>query len=80
MYESSGWYKPVIPALRKLKQEDCKFKANLGNIGRSRFKKKKKKKGVTRHQWLMSEILATPEAEIRKITVQGLRPAMANSS
>jgi hypothetical protein len=26
----SWWFMPVIPALEQLRQEDCKFKANLG--------------------------------------------------
>lgn len=26
------WQKPVIPALERLKQEDCEFKASLGSI------------------------------------------------
>jgi hypothetical protein len=35
------WYTPVIPALRRLKQEDYKFKASLGLTLRSYLKKKK---------------------------------------
>jgi hypothetical protein len=38
------WYIPVIPALRRLKQKDLKFKASLGYIVRPVSKKKKKKK------------------------------------
>jgi hypothetical protein len=33
---------PVIPALRKLRQDDCKFKASLGYITTPCLKKKKK--------------------------------------
>jgi hypothetical protein len=25
------WLMPIIPALRRLRQEDCKFKASLGH-------------------------------------------------
>jgi hypothetical protein len=32
---------PVIPALRRLKQEDCEFKASLSYIVRLCLKKKK---------------------------------------
>jgi hypothetical protein len=37
------WYTPVIPKLRRLRQEDSEFKASLGYI---RSLKKKKKKGT----------------------------------
>jgi hypothetical protein len=33
---------PVIPALRRLRQKDYKFKANLGYIAEPCLKKKKK--------------------------------------
>jgi hypothetical protein len=36
------WYMPIIPALGKLKQEDCKVKARLGYIVRPSLKKKKR--------------------------------------
>jgi hypothetical protein len=36
------WHIPIIPALRRLMQEDSKFKANLGYIVRSCLKKKNK--------------------------------------
>jgi hypothetical protein len=35
---------PVIPALRRLRQENLKFEASLSNIAKSCLKKKKKKK------------------------------------
>jgi hypothetical protein len=38
------WYIPVIPALRRLKQKDLKFKASLGYIVRPVSKKRKRKK------------------------------------
>jgi hypothetical protein len=30
----AGWYIPVIPALKRLRQGDCKFEARLGYIRR----------------------------------------------
>jgi hypothetical protein len=57
---------PIISALRRLRQEDLEFKAGLGCIVRSCVKKKKK----GRCQWLISEILATQEAQIGSIMVQ----------
>jgi hypothetical protein len=35
------WYTPVIPALRKLRQEDHKFKVSLGYIERPCLEKKR---------------------------------------
>jgi hypothetical protein len=37
------WYTPIIPALGKLRQEYCKFKANQGYIARPYLKNNKKK-------------------------------------
>jgi hypothetical protein len=34
------WYTPVIPALRKIRHEDPKFKASLGYTVSSKKKKK----------------------------------------
>jgi hypothetical protein len=33
-----------IPALGRMRQEDCKFEASLGYTGKPRLKKEKKKK------------------------------------
>jgi hypothetical protein len=38
------WYMPVIPALRRWRQEEAKFKTSLGYIGRSSLKPKPKPK------------------------------------
>jgi hypothetical protein len=40
------WHRPEIPALRRLRQEDPKFKANLGYTARLCLKKKKEKKKI----------------------------------
>jgi hypothetical protein len=43
------WHIPVFPAVKRIRQEDCMFKASLGNIARPYIKKKKrgmKGKGV----------------------------------
>jgi hypothetical protein len=34
---------PIIPALRKLRQEECEFEASLGCVAKHCFKKKEKK-------------------------------------
>jgi hypothetical protein len=61
---------PIIPLPKGLKQEDCKFQGSLGYM-RSCLKKKKnkRKRKRARYQWLTPVILATQEAEIRKITL-----------
>jgi hypothetical protein len=33
------WYIPIIPALRRLRQEDCEFKTSLGYIVKLYLKK-----------------------------------------
>jgi hypothetical protein len=38
------WYTPVIIALRRLRQEDYKFEASMGNTARPCQKKKQKRK------------------------------------
>jgi hypothetical protein len=43
------WYTPVIPKLRRLRQEDSEFKASLGYI-RSLKKKKKRNRRRRRMQ------------------------------
>jgi hypothetical protein len=35
------WHTPIIPALRRLLEEDLKFKASLGYVARPCLKKKK---------------------------------------
>jgi hypothetical protein len=40
------WHKPVIPQLRRLRQKDSTFQANLDYIVRSCLRKKKKKKVI----------------------------------
>jgi hypothetical protein len=66
---------PIIPALRRLRQEDCKFKASLGYGGRLCLKNKI----IARHQWFTPVILATQEAD-RDQEDLSLKPAQANSS
>jgi hypothetical protein len=38
------WLLPIIPVLGRLKQEDCKFKANLGYTEKHCLKKRKEGK------------------------------------
>jgi hypothetical protein len=38
------WYTYAIPALRRLRQEDLKFKASLGYTARPHLKRKKERK------------------------------------
>jgi hypothetical protein len=37
------WHAPVIPALRRLMQEDCRFKASLSYVSRLYFQTNNKK-------------------------------------
>jgi hypothetical protein len=37
------WYKPIIPALKRLRQQDCGFQVSLGYIVRPCLKKERKK-------------------------------------
>jgi hypothetical protein len=37
-----GWLIPVIPALRKVRQENCEFEARLGHIASLQKKRKNK--------------------------------------
>jgi hypothetical protein len=40
----AGWVTPLIPALKKLREKDLEFEANLGYIGRLCLKKTKQSK------------------------------------
>jgi hypothetical protein len=68
------WYAPVIPALRRLGQEDCEFKASLG------YNSEILTQTPTQAwcQWLAPIILAPQEAELKRIKVQS--QPRANSS
>jgi hypothetical protein len=57
-------HKLVIPALRRLRQEDHEFKVNLGCIERPCLKKLSNR---ARHWWLTPAILATWETKIGSI-------------
>jgi hypothetical protein len=67
---------PVIPALWRLRQEDRESKTSLGSIVSSRpactrqQNPVSKSQGQDRRWWLTPLILATQEAEIRRIAVQ----------
>jgi hypothetical protein len=55
------------PSSRKLRQKDQEFKASSGYIARPCLNLNNKKKAG--HRWLTPVILATQEAEIRRIGV-----------
>jgi hypothetical protein len=42
LYIWKWWFKPVIPAFRRLRQEGHEFKVSLGCIARAYLKKNKK--------------------------------------
>jgi hypothetical protein len=50
---------PVIPALRRLRQEDCEFEDSLGDIVRSFFKNKLLNKYPSIHEFLKMPQKAT---------------------
>jgi hypothetical protein len=54
----------IISAHRRLRQDNPKFKARLGNIARPCLKKTK-----ARRWWLSPVNLATQEAEVSRIAV-----------
>jgi hypothetical protein len=43
--QQEWWYRPIIPAFRRLKQKAWKFKVNLNYIARSCPKQKTKREG-----------------------------------
>jgi hypothetical protein len=43
---------PVIPALRRLRQEDCEFNTSMGYIERPRLKMHRNK---TKHAWSFTD-------------------------
>jgi hypothetical protein len=65
------WYTPVILALRRLRQEDCKFGANLGCIERPASKKQKRKNSCPHEQSLLCPFffLVVPGLELRAYTL-----------
>jgi hypothetical protein len=63
------WYTPVIPVLRKLKQEDQLPEAVQGQPGHI-AKLSQKNKEKARRWGFTPAILATEEAEIQRMEVQ----------
>jgi hypothetical protein len=49
------WRTSVIPALGKIRQEDCEFESSLGCIVRPYIKKKKKKKRRVSWEWTCTQ-------------------------
>jgi hypothetical protein len=50
------WYAPVIPALRKLRQEDLQFKTSLGYTARPCLKKNQKQNHVVHLKYIQYKI------------------------
>jgi hypothetical protein len=73
------WYTPVVPALRKLKQEEQKFEASLGYISLSQKKKKKKKREKKRKKENHLCQGAPHYSGCRDQEDCGSKPAQANS-
>jgi hypothetical protein len=46
-----GWYTPIIPALRRQRQEDCKFMASLGYLAISKNQKTNNKRAFYYIGW-----------------------------
>jgi hypothetical protein len=63
-------YTYIILALRRLRQEDTKFKASLGfTVRHCKTKQNNTKEHLSRRWWLRPIIPATQEAEVRRIAV-----------
>jgi hypothetical protein len=50
--DQAWWYSPIIPALRRLRQENLKFKTRLGYIGRPCHKKPNKAEKGPPESWV----------------------------
>jgi hypothetical protein len=53
------WYTPIIPALKRLKQENHEFKDNIGYIVRHCLKKKKGKKEKKKEKFTSKLLCST---------------------